>query len=62
MFGYCSSLSVLPDISKWNIINVDSINNIFEGCYSLTYIPKIKELNFGNIVKNQRPNYINCWY
>ena len=32
MFDGCSSLSSLPDISKWNINNVTNMSNIFSGC------------------------------
>ena len=31
MFNQCSNLSSLPDISKWNMDNVTSKKNIFEG-------------------------------
>jgi len=55
MFSGCSSLSYLPDISKWNINNIKKIKCLFEGCLSLSsfpdiskwdiYITKLTELN-----------------
>ena len=41
MFNWCSSLSSLPDISKWNVSNVNNMNNMFNGCSKLseTIIP-----------------------
>ena len=35
MFKGCSSLSSLPDISKWNTYNIDSENNLFSQCENL---------------------------
>ena len=36
MFCGCSSLSSLPDISKWNINNVTDMRWMFSGCSSLS--------------------------
>ena len=36
MFSGCSSLSSLPDISKWNTNNVINMNGMFYGCSSLS--------------------------
>ena len=36
MFCECSSLLILPDISKWNTNNVNNMNNMFYGCISLS--------------------------
>ena len=33
-------LSSLPDISKWNISNVTTMENMFKGCIKLKNIPK----------------------
>ena len=33
MFFGCSSLSSLPDISKWNTNNVTNMNNMFSKFY-----------------------------
>ena len=41
MLDGCSSLSFLPDISKWNTNNVKDINHMFGGCSSLSYSPDI---------------------
>ena len=41
VFYQCSSLSILPDISKWDISRVTTINNFFNGCSSLSKIPDI---------------------
>ena len=39
MFEGCNSLASLPDISKWNISNVDDLYHIFSGCFSIIKIP-----------------------
>ena len=49
MFYKCSSLSTLPDISKWNINNVENINGIFCGCLLLSSLPDISRWNTNNI-------------
>ena len=36
MFYNCSSLSSLPDISKWNTNNVNDMKCMFYGCSSLS--------------------------
>ena len=33
IFYGCSSLSSLPDFSKWNTNNVTNMNGIFKGCH-----------------------------
>ena len=45
VFQYCTSLSSLPDISKWNMKNVTSMRNIFSKCSSLNQIPDISKWN-----------------
>ena len=35
MFYGCSSLKKLPDISKWDILNIKNISGLFSGCISL---------------------------
>ena len=45
MFDGCSSLSFLPDISKWNTNNVNDISDMFEifdNCVSLLFLIKLK--------------------
>ena len=36
MFSWCISLKKLPDISKWDIKNVNNMRCMFYGC-NLTY-------------------------
>ena len=45
MFFNCSSLEVLPDLSKWKIPNVTRMSNIFSNCPSLIIIPDISKWN-----------------
>ena len=53
MFYGCKSLTVLPDISTWDTLNVKNMNEIFYECISLSFIPdiskwyiyKVKEMN-----------------
>ena len=49
MFYGCSSLLSLPDISKWNLSNVDNICGMFCGCKSLSYIPNISKWDTSQI-------------
>ena len=39
MFSYCRSLESLPDISRWNINNLQNVRQIFFDCRSLTSLP-----------------------
>ena len=41
MFSNCSSLISIPDISKWNVINVENMSRIFINCKSLSSMPDI---------------------
>ena len=43
MFSKCSSLTNLPDISKWNTNNVKNMSGIFYGCSSLSNLPDISK-------------------
>ena len=43
LFSGCSSLSYLPDISKWNINNVTNISGLFYECSSLSSLPDISK-------------------
>ena len=45
MFYLCSSLTYIPDISKWKFNNKIRIKNIFQGCNSLLIIPDISKWN-----------------
>ena len=51
MFDGCSSLSNLPDISKWNTNNVTKMNGMFSGCSSLLNLPDISKWNINNVNK-----------
>ena len=39
MFSECSSLTSLPDISKWNTNNVTNMSGMFIGCKKDLNIP-----------------------
>ena len=45
VFAGCTSLSSLPDISKWNTYNVTNMKEMFSGCYSLETLPDISKWN-----------------
>ena len=42
LFYNCSSLSSLPDLSKWNTNNVNDMSDMFSFCESLLSLPDIK--------------------
>ena len=46
IFYRCSSLTKLPDISKWNTNNVTDMNDIFDGCSSLIKLSDILNMKF----------------
>ena len=46
IFYGCSSLTKLPDISKWNTNNVTDISGIFSKCSSLIKLPDILKMKF----------------
>ena len=50
MFYNCSSLSFLPDISKWNTNNVNDMKGIFSECKSLESLPDISKWNSNKII------------
>ena len=39
MFGLCKSLYYLPNISKWNMENVQNMNSMFSGL-NILIVPK----------------------
>ena len=41
MFQNCESLSSLPDVSKWNMNNVNKMNEMFKNCEMLNNWPKL---------------------
>ena len=45
IFSGCSSLILLPDISKWDTNNVQDMSYIFSGCSSLRLLPDISKWN-----------------
>ena len=49
MFGNCSMLSTLPDISKWNTNNVTNMSYMFDYCESLISLPDISKWNTSNV-------------
>jgi len=54
MFSECSSLSSLPDISKWNTNNVTNMSFMFYGCTSLSSLPDISKWITNNVT------YMSC--
>ena len=49
MFSGCSSLSKLPNISKWNTENVVDMSWMFSNCSSLSSISDISKWNTNNV-------------
>jgi len=49
MFSWCSSLSSIPDISKWDTSNVNNMSYIFSCCRSLSSLPDISKWNTSNV-------------
>ena len=49
IFYWCSSLSNLPDISKWNTNNVTDMRSMFSGCSLLSNLPDISKWNTNNV-------------
>ena len=50
LFYNCSSLKILPDISKWNTKEVKNISKLFYNCSSLNSLPDISKWNTINII------------
>ena len=50
MFNGCSSLILLPDISKWNTKNVTDTSCMFYECSFLIPLPNILKWNTKNII------------
>ena len=50
MLVKCSSLSSLPDISKWNTINVTYMSGMLFKCSSLSSLPDISKWNINNVI------------
>ena len=49
MFYNCTSLSSLPEISKWNTSNVTNMSYMFYNCTSLSSLPDISKWNTRNV-------------
>ena len=49
IFSECSTLSSLPDISKWNTYNVTNMSAIFDRCSILSSLPDISKWNTNNV-------------
>ena len=50
IFYNCTKLLFLPDISKWNTINVIDMSEIFYNCFSLLLLPEIHKWNTKNVI------------
>ena len=48
MFGNCSSLAIIPNISKWNTSNVTNMSYMFYGCSKLKSL-LIDKWNVSNV-------------
>ena len=59
MFGGCSLLLSLPDISKWNTSNVAHMSYMFYECSSLSSLPDISKWNTNN-VNNMSGMFCGC--
>ena len=55
MFFGCTSLSSLPNISKWNTNKVKNMREIFYNCSSLLNLPDISKWNTNNVIKDEAP-------
>ena len=49
IFGGCSKVNKLPDISKWSPNNATEISCLFSGCKLLTSVPDIINLNLSKV-------------
>ena len=59
LFSYCTSLTELPDISKWNTKNVIDFGCVFMCCSSLKKLPDISKWNTENAI-NMNAIFFNC--
>ena len=58
-FNHDKSLSLLPDISKWNTNNITDMSYMFVNCKSLSSLPDISKWNTNN-VKNMSNIFSYC--
>ena len=59
MFFNCSSLTKLPEISKWEIKNISNIESMFSSCSSIIFLPDISIWNIGKI-KSLKNMFSSC--
>ena len=59
LFSKCSSLSSLPDISKWSTNNITNMSNLFSYCSKLYSLPDISKWNTNNVT-NLSSMFLNC--
>ena len=50
IFFECSSISFLPDISKWNTQNITNMSYMFWNCSSISSLPDISNWNTENVI------------
>jgi len=50
LFGKCSSLKKIPDISLWNTSNVLDIGGLFYNCLSLEELPYLSKWNTNKVI------------
>ena len=50
MFCNCTSLSIIPDISKWNTAKVTNMSCMFYNCSSLLSLPDLLEWDISKVV------------
>ena len=60
MFYKCSSLTSLPNISKWNTSNVTDMSSMFYKCSSLSSLPDISKWNTSNVT-NMSCMFYDCF-
>jgi len=48
MFNECISLVIFPDIEGWFTYRLKNKSGMFYDCFSLIYIPVLKNINFSN--------------
>ena len=49
IFAECSSLVILPDISKWDTKKVLHMKFLFDNCSKLISLPDISKWNIENV-------------
>ena len=59
LFSFCTNLTSLPDIYKWNINNLTNMNNLFNNCTSLSSLPDISKWNTINVT-NMNTLFCGC--